>query len=96
MGSTGSDAALCFGLDAREGGADGRLPCGRDAAGPPLAGDPKPVPSSPEYSSLVVPSCSLSANSPVMQGTGPRTSRKPILCGRSKVTVSSVAAVSLP
>src|SRR5450755_3687648 len=46
---------------------------------------PKSVPSSPEYSSWVVPSSSVSVNSSVRYGTGPRTSRNAIRCGRSKV-----------
>lgn len=42
------------------------------------------------------PSCSLSMNSSVTCGTGPRTSRKATRRGRSKVTVSTVVAVSRP
>jgi hypothetical protein len=36
LGGAGACAAFGFGLDAGEGGADCRLPCGRDPAGPPL------------------------------------------------------------
>src|SRR6266700_5700174 len=38
-GGIGSGAAFCLGLDAGEGGADRRLPCGGDPSGPPLACD---------------------------------------------------------
>ena len=57
---------------------------------------PKSVPSSPEYAKSVMPRRSVSVNSSATCGTGPRTSRKQTRCGRSKVTVSSVVAVSRP
>ena len=95
-GGIWSGAAFCFGLDAGERGTDRCLPGGGDAAGHHWPAAAKSVPSSPEYSSLVVPSCPVRVNSSVMCGTGPRTSRKAIRFGRSNVTVSSVAAVSLP
>src|SRR5215472_3964072 len=57
---------------------------------------PKSVPNSPEYASVVTPLCSVRENSSLTWGTGPRTSQKLTRSGRSKVTVSTVVAVSRP
>ena len=95
-GGPGSGAALRLGLDPPEGGPDGRLPCCRDPSGPPLAGDPEV---GAQLAGIVEPGRAVLFGEREFLGdvgTGPRTSRKPIVCGRSKVTVSSVVAVSLP
>jgi len=55
-----------------------RLPGDRFSVGPPLTPAAESVPSSPECSRAVVLSCSVSVNSSVMCGTGPRTSRNAI------------------
>jgi hypothetical protein len=95
-GGVGSGAAFRFGLDARKRGTDRSFPGPGDLAAHHCPAIPKSVPSSPEYSNAVTLWRSVSVNSSATCGTGPRTSRKQTRCGRSKVTVSSVVAVSRP
>jgi antitoxin MazE6 len=56
---------------------------------------PKPVPNSPEYSSLVPPSCPVSTNCPVMCGTG-SVALKVSAEGNTRLYKAVKTAISLP